>query len=658
MKKGLIALFAATTFACAGSIFAAAPLIGAIPDVSIGDLEAPEVTQFTDSNFFVYTNAFNFDQVVSDADNNDVDLKWSFDEGDDPAPLTGASRWYSINGKQAMHCGSADMATDPLYAAHVTPGDSNDLRKESAGGSAWATFRDVVFSPAGGTLPFPAPTGNAKTAHEAGKLVYFAVSDGQQVTTKAITVRTVDNSHDTLSGGSPYDPYSDDKFDTQVSGDWTAMGSTKDINGGYDYTTGAYRVRMSTLAANKYTNVGWQGNRVKWILYNAIGSENYVRAKFYIYAQSEGTGWSVNDIPSFGMRVAYRSAFFVQQLVNPHDSGSYGGSTDIRPSTNPSAPSVYRVDFDPVDVPYLRTYSSGTNTEGICAVFEIQEAEVARHAYLCMSEQSFGTYPAATLTGTAVQSKTWNGTTNGTAGDMHNWDGVSYATMQLTPIAGAADNVCTNDPAAVAITRGESAAGITITGLATNTYIGSGEYTLFPGNTADGSAGYGQRIRVMENLIYKARYHLTSTQASGTQAEFWFGPRTLNTAYITRGVFSGGTSGNLANTQAIPGAQCLNPDKLGTETNGGWYTVIMNTPYSLDIRPDATGDIAARMPNIALMKAYGDDSTPGTGQNRRDIKLTLQMWDSIPLGAAESGQVIWDRATLEAYPQFDDSALP
>jgi hypothetical protein len=235
-------------------------------------------------------------------------------------------------------------------------------------------------------LPFPAPAGNNKTAHAAGKLVYFAVSDGQNVTTKAITVRTVDSTLDALSGGSPYDPYSHDTFDTQVTGDWTSMGSTKDLNGGYDYVTGAYRVRVQTTVADRYTNVGWQGNRTKWILYNAVGSENYVRAKFYVYAQSDATGWSVNDIPAFAMRVTYRSGFCVQQLVNPHDGTSAGTAPDIRPSTNPSAPSVYRVDFDPVDVPYLATFSAAGLSEGIAPIFEIQEADIVTH--LCVHDRA------------------------------------------------------------------------------------------------------------------------------------------------------------------------------------------------------------------------------------------------------------------------------
>jgi hypothetical protein len=84
MTKGLYTLFvAAIALLGVTTASATAPTIGTIPDVIIGDAENNGPS---DNNFFVFTDAFSFDAYAEDDLTADASLKWSFDEGDDPAP--------------------------------------------------------------------------------------------------------------------------------------------------------------------------------------------------------------------------------------------------------------------------------------------------------------------------------------------------------------------------------------------------------------------------------------------------------------------------------------------------------------------------------------------------------------------------------------------
>jgi hypothetical protein len=160
MKKGLVtALFVgAIAFSGIGA-YAAAPVIGNLPDVTVGDLDAPNCVG-SGQNVFVFTNAFRFDTYVTDADTPVGNLLWSFDEGDDPvAPTT---QWYQINGINPVLLGDALIAADELanFPAHVNPGAS-----QLNAVSPWASFEDISFDP----------------EHSTGKTVRFYASDGTNV---------------------------------------------------------------------------------------------------------------------------------------------------------------------------------------------------------------------------------------------------------------------------------------------------------------------------------------------------------------------------------------------------------------------------------------------------------------------------------------------
>lgn len=641
MKKGLKALLVATVLSCATAAFAAAPTIGTIPDVRIGDQEPPEALQHTDANFFVFTDAFSFDEKVTDADTPKADLRWSFDEGDNPVTGNVADgRWFQVNGFDSVHLGSADMATCQSggFTDHVLP--TNDLRDVSA----FATFRDVILSPlVPGTLPFDDANVQANAAaHGQGKVVRFVVSDGQNVDHTDILVKSVDDSTDEVSGAALI-VYDDDTFDTQETGAWTTFGATVTVTTANvcDYTSGAYRVRALTIGPAKYHSAGWSQNRTvgadyKWVPYNSIGSDNYVRGKFYIYAQPGTEGWTtLNDIPGFAVRLAHRFVYTTQQVIDCNDP-STAGAIELRPSTDSTKPSIYRLDFDPIDTPYLNTYTNADGTkDGVAAGFETWELSTTPRGYICLTELVTGTYAKSAL-GTAKWTENLTTITGGTSV-------VGNYTKGAT-LDNGATWIAPDSAGMITLTAAGSA--VVLNGSAVPTdKIGSYYYEI-------PSLATNLRTRVAENELYRVRFHLTSTQNVAAQSPMWLSARSIYYSYVTYVWMNGGTygaAGSTNNRQIIPGVGCLNPDIETGDTTGGWYTLIQNSPMSMDIAADRSGaTIADRMPVISAMPPRGDAAT-----SRRDVRPTIQMWDSMT-GEPEAGYVRVDRVLIETFDQIAD----
>lgn len=653
MKKGLKTLLVATVLSCATAAFAAAPTIGTIPDIRIGDQEPPEALLHTDANFFVFTNAFSFDEKVTDADTPKADLYWSFDEGDNPVTGNVADgRWFQVNGIDSVHLGSADMATCETggFADHVTP--TNDLR--DADPTGFATFRDVILSPlVPGTLPFDDANVQANAAaHGQGKVVRFVVSDGQNVDHKDILVKSVDDSTDEASGAGIV-VYDDDTFDTQETGGWTTFGATLAATTANvcDYANGAYRVRTFTVPTSRYHSAGWfqdriVGTDIKWVPYSSIGSDNYVRGKFYMYAApgSEGWGNDLNNIPGFEVRLAHRYMYTARQLVDFNDAVT-PYTMELRPSTDANNPSIYRVDFDPVDVPFWNEASNAG--EGVGAGFETWELDADKRGYICLTELVTGTYPKGLLS-----SPKWTENLTTITG------GTSVNGNFIKPTGGGnPDDKGTGDtsPGGM-ITLTADGSAIILNGAAVATdRIGSYYYEI-------PSLAATLRTRVAENELYRVRFHITSTQATTAQANTWLSVRSIGYGYVTYVMMSEGTYSATAKqelTQAIPGVGCLNPDKEPGDTNGGWYTVIQNTPMSMDIAADRSGaTLADRMPLISAFPERGLENPVGV-INRRDLRVGVQMYDALaaesPLPALPvSGYLRVDRVLIETFDQIAD----
>lgn len=640
MKKGLLSLFVAViTLAGVQASFAVAPVLSNIPDVIIGDEEDNGVS---DNNFFRFTDAFRFDDYVVSTDPSTTAsaLLWSFDEVDvvnDPQP-----QWYTINGKDPVHTTIADQATsDPQD--HVSPAAQNELRQ----GNEYATFRDIVFSPTPDALPYATPSAD----HSIGKSVTFFVSDGTLLATQEINVSTVDNAFDQLTGSQPpYVPFYDDELDTSNAA-WLTGGATSGIPSAntfsFNATTGAYSINVFTNGTGTYKFAYWYGDRPFWLPYASVGTDKYVRAKYFMYATGQ-SGGTTDDIPNFNMKLQNRFAVTSEVFIQTHDESSPGDLAvyqELRPSTDPNNPSLYRVDFDPVDVPFLSTNTNVSGQfEGIQPSFEAFVLSSTDNGTIAMSELELGTYPISAL-GSPVATQIMDA-------------------VQVGDPSGAVDtryNVVIGAAAGVKPTTENTSLGNILGSAAGTAFDSSGVPTdrigyldrLF---TAGATTG---RMRIAENEVYQIRYHMTSNRPTSTQGWIWLQNRTARFGYnVYLQLAGGGTTGTSRGIarETLPGAGNLNPDKLTPGENGGWYTVLMSTPLDSDIAPDRGGaTVASDFPLLSAAPGRGNVASSTYG----DIRVHAQVYDSLSqLGLAETNAeasvFLVDRIEINAYTQVQD----
>jgi hypothetical protein len=185
MKKGLLLTLVIAVALISSSVFAYAPVLKNLPDIIIGDVE-----EGASNNFFIFSDAFVFDNFVTDQDTTvSTHIKWSFS---------------NMTGTQTIFINGLDEET--VDAEFKNP--TNDIRD----GYLTASFRNETASPTSGSTPFP-PTVLADQ-----ELAVY-VSDGAHVVSDKIMVYTIDDAEDGLSGLGE-DPFWSDSFDTQ--GRWNA----------------------------------------------------------------------------------------------------------------------------------------------------------------------------------------------------------------------------------------------------------------------------------------------------------------------------------------------------------------------------------------------------------------------------------------------------
>lgn len=672
MKKGTFAALFAATIAFTGSTaFALAPVLGNLPNLSVGDLED---NSFTDNNFFVFTNAFRFDDYVADGDTPDASLQWSFDEGDP------ASQWYQVNGKDPVHTGNTAMAADGTLgtagsaAAHNPPAGANELRSVSE----FASFRDIVFSPNAGTMPFPDPSED----HSAGKLVRFFVSDGTNYDWDDINVESIDDiepGDEVFTGGCQFVQVDSDQLSASsvhwFESDELAGFVDMDHNTTVD-TSGAYRIRIYTTGtisggnlsgyATQYRNSAFYvlpqsdaARATEWLPYGAIksgagaGDENIARLKFHLSAYPATGSYSArNQIPTFRVRAGMWFAQTAYQEVHSYyPSGAQVGlqpvMDQITPSTSAGTPSVYRLDLDPVDVPFL---STSTNGQGVMPGFEVLSYYPGHHGYIALTELEMGVYPKSLLT--SAPSRTYQAGT-GTHFGIYN-EGFSGAfnyrftslqkgawPIEETSVPGELATISITQATGVTISTANVPATKTGGGVVTPEVIGAAIVELDPDGT--NSDNLATRLRVERDKQYRFRYHVTSTQQSNRQPVIYFKARALSFAWVggmeVGGAYSTGSDGTTENNrlaaQLLPGVGTLNPDKISTE-NGGYYNHIMHSPINSEIQANQSAVEAMAGPGANLL-------------SDRDINIGIDVYDTFsftPVRNLEVGHVVLDKVDV------------
>ncbi|MEI7903519.1 MAG: hypothetical protein WCK89_25040 [bacterium] len=459
-----------------------------------------------------------------------------------------------------------------------------------------------------------------------------------------------------------YAAWQDDTFTTggiappgSVTG-WGSFGFQSAALGWPDYDSAHHAYRACVpQSPDHYRVSGVIANWTEWMPYSFVGSANYVRVKYYIYTGGQSDPNDGNQIPNMRLRAQTRFAVNSMLEVFNHTNDANPAQTameqELRPSRYPSNPSLYRVDFDPVDVPCLRDHAG---EEGIQCAMEAYAIFPQDNGFVAMCERVIGTYPAALLSHDGPAAKVY-APSGGGAGDLAVKFAGELDIANLIPGAGEGVYATrdTSAPPDQLATHTGSSAGITVDSRnvpANRVGYVSREFT--PANT------FPEALRVEEGKQYKVRWHLTSTQQTTLQSQMRLRSRSIkfgwSQKYEIGGAQAAGSYTNVIARQALPGAGCQNPDKYTTDTQGGWYTLLMHTPMCMDIRPEFAAEIplAGRMPNICAQPGPGADAA-----SRRDLRVGIDLVDTLSGGEQrdlEKGNFLLDRIEVRVYETVPD----
>ena len=444
-----------------------------------------------------------------------------------------------------------------------------------------------------------------------------------------------------------------ERFDSFATADgWSALGYNIPGFAAIDHDAANSAIRAFVAAdPNRFRLTGWITDSARQLPYSSVGAANVVRAKFFVYTTGQQNPSLLNTIPNMRLRVANRFAVNSMLEVFNHlnsDPATDPFARELRPSSDPARPSLYRVDHVPVHVPFL---ADNAGTEGVSRGFEAYSTDPQDNGYVALAESHIGTYPAWVLDEAVGDAREWF-TTAGDAGGLRlSLPGASLSIMSLLPGANPGDfPVAETDPATSEPVHSESSVGVTL------------DTTAVPPNVIgvairDFTAGTDRTkfLRVEEGIQYRIRYHLTSTQQSNRNAQVRLRARTVRFSWAQKvevgGAYAAGVANNTIAQQALPGVGSLNPDKIASE-DGGWYTMVFHSPLNGDIRPESGGTLGLRMPNLSTQ--------PGPGVNadsRRDLRLGLDLIDTLSFGpnaALEEGRVTVDRIVVTENYLVDD----
>ncbi|MCX7719333.1 MAG: right-handed parallel beta-helix repeat-containing protein [Candidatus Sumerlaeaceae bacterium] len=464
-----------------------------------------------------------------------------------------------------------------------------------------------------------------------------------------------------------YYQYDDETFDT---GGLEPPGSTTGASAfgfntpgfawpDYSLAQGAYRGHV-TAHASRYRVTGVIANWDAWVPYSSIQSTRILRSKWYVFTGGQSNPSDLNQIPNFRLRLMNRFAANSMLEVfhqNPYDPGNAALACELRPSSLPASPSLYRLDYDPVDVPFLFADSS---IEGVARAFEAYALFPQENGYIALTESSTGVYPTTLVHPMVVPAKEYQPDAVG-AGDLAVFDPAELSLRKLVPGAVEGDFGTWDDTAPLP-THTQTTAGITLdtSAVGTNRIAVAAREFNPDRNTLD----YPHRVRVSEGKQYTIRWKLTSTQQVNRQAQIRMRARSIKFAWSQKFEVGGAwatdggktyplNANNSIAQQTLPGVGCMNPESQGIN-NGGWYNLMLHTPMSADIRPEfpAGTRLTVSMPNISGQPAPGVNSP-----SRRDIFLGIDLVDTLSggLGAPlEQGNVQVEKIEIKSYQLVPD----
>jgi uncharacterized repeat protein (TIGR01451 family) len=445
--------------------------------------------------------------------------------------------------------------------------------------------------------------------------------------------------------------FKDDEFTTDVTNPvpggttgWTPIGTfvPGSITGDYDQQNTALRVTVSSSTTSQLRIAGWFTANTERIPYSTVGTGNYIRAKFYVFTANQENPGDLNQVPNVRMRVSSRFAVSSVLEVFNHLQGDPAGNTfasELRPSNLATSPSVYRVDFDPIDVPALDVAG-----EGISRGFEAYSLENQENGDVELAEASIGYYPAQCIASSGDLIAVYQPTATD-AGNLKVMNSTTDLSIQTLDLSYVEDT----DPAHQPL-YSESNLGVTADSRPVPTdRIGILNREFDPG------ADLTLRARVEPAKQYQVRWHVVSTTNANRNPKLTLRGRSIkfmwSQKYEVGGAYATDGYTAVIAQQALPGVGCQNPDKDASE-NGGWYTLLMHTPMSPDIRAEVAGSLAAKMPFISAQPGPGEDTS-----SVRDLRVAFDQIDTLSSSrykAREAGEFTIDRIEVRSYELVAD----
>lgn len=662
------------TFGAMAPAFAAAPVMSNLPDIAIGDME-----DGADNNLFVYSDAFNFDDYVTDADTASNQLLWSFAEFD--GGLDAAQ--YTINGVGPINVGDQEIADEQLAGnpKAAAPG-ANQINASSSS----ATFRDIILSPGTGSGPFADPSpADADTAAQGKAIRYYVADPEGNVAFKDAFISTVDNGFDMLTEAEGWteifrdNDFSDEGWEPSA-GPSPAVTWTKE--------PGKLNIHVQAQAAtSRYA--GWKHTSL--VNYDDVGAGKYLHGKFYIYASNSiflpgsDVPTPINQIPGFRLRLSNEDA---QQTAVHFEYGQTGVSGPahepryalfnneaaefyslfLRPTDRADRPSLYKVDFDPVDVPA----AAGTN---IGALFESYTQNDPADGTLTLAEVVLGTYDELSdAEGDLVFEYDRSlGLAGGVGGAKTMTGGPFNAENNFEPGRLRALQFQGQDASTYASHTDQGANGIFMTTAGTpDNWFGIDIMNLEVSDV--------NRVRIEQGKLYRARYYATAGLPTSSanpeeevQANLVFRFQTVsNTLSYRTEVNSTAIQANATTTKAIseqvlPGIGSQNPETDASldfaGEAGGWYTVLVSSPLD---REGIRADYGSLFPDHGGFFFIDLDPGPGeTGDSTRDVALGVDLLSGprtlvlspgleVPFTNANRAEVRISAIKVFEYPALDD----
>lgn len=476
--------------------------------------------------------------------------------------------------------------------------------------------------------------------------------------------------------GSSYIPVVVDTFEISAGG-MMPFGTTKlagydpDADGGnaplsqdlqltdYDAASGALRVWVGSAPAGaatseRYRIIGWKETgrdedpNSSELKYAAVGSGNWIRAKFHVFATGQAMASNPHQIPNMRLRVTANGYAFASVLDLEHHLSGTDASLDViardmAPSRDPAHPTVYRVDMDPPEIPMLVNDAANQGFERAFEAYA-KASEPQENGYLCLTESSIGVYPVPEG-GTVVKTygaPEWMAGVGTGAGRAYTL-AAEYGYSADFPVLSARVNE-NESISGYPVTTSESisfagdAAGFSLSTVGVDQQgerVGVASADWVSGTVAD--ANPALRARVQADRQYRVRFHLTSSVPASQNAQIRLRCSSVSFQYSPRLEVGGSQGGGDRARQYLPG--------VGTGWESGNYDLVFVTPFQ--INPAAM--------NLTQIGHLGGQ--PGTGVARasyRDLHPGIDLIDELVQPLNAQGQVTVDAIAIEEFPLLMD----